>query len=284
MRGAVLATAVLLAAAFLAGPALGGAAPAPAPGELWSKFPLEPRTEPTEPTAETPRPVRPEPQATTRAPKPQATTRAPNPQVTTRGNESRDALPAIWVVLGIAVAATAMVMTLAHGRRPSPPPAPAKKRQQKPAVPTITPPKRQATPRTARNGRSLSATVAPAKVAPARVAAPRTDPAPVEVLSPRVRVDERPAEHESGREASGLEVCEIRCWHGYVHSIFYAAADPPAGRPTQSRPFRARGGVLPEQNAAAVAAHEGLIEALLADGWEPEGRGARWFSDRFRRS
>jgi hypothetical protein len=100
---------------------------------------------------------------------------------------------------------------------------------------------------------------------------PRADASVAEAHSPQLAVDEQVE-----------QVCEIVWWRGYIKSQFYVEADPPLDREIASRAFRARGSDAPEQSAAAVAAHEALVEALASAGWAREGRGAHWFSDRFR--
>jgi hypothetical protein len=47
--------------------------------------------------------------------------------------------------------------------------------------------------------------------------------------------------------------------------------------------FRAPGKGVPEQTDVALHAHAVLVEALVAAGWEPEGYGEEWFSERFQR-
>lgn len=103
----------------------------------------------------------------------------------------------------------------------------------------------------------------------------------VEVLSPHTRLHE--AEQEEA-ETRAEEVCEIVWWRGYVKSQFYVESDSPLDEVLVSRLFRFRGREEPEQVGAAADAHRALVEDLRAAGWVPDGRGERWFSERFRRS
>lgn len=115
---------------------------------------------------------------------------------------------------------------------------------------------------------------------PVRVAPPRPDPALVEVLSTRLRVDETVEAEDFEAELSlPLRVCEIKWWRGYVKSRFYVDVDGVVESPA----FRSLRSDEPDRNEAAVAAHAGLVERLIAASWETHGHGEHWFSDRFRK-
>ena len=138
----------------------------------------------------------------------------------------------------------------------------------RPEAPVLAQPQpsvRPLTPAVTRRG--PSAAVAEPLVA---LTPPPADPTPVE--APRPRLEEQ-FEH----------VCEIRWWRGYVKGQFYAEADPPLDWPVESAAFRPRGRDRPEQSDEAVAAHAALVEELCSAGWEQDGRGAYWYSDRFLR-
>jgi hypothetical protein len=87
-------------------------------------------------------------------------------------------------------------------------------------------------------------------------------------------------------ETSGWETCEIDCWRGYVKCDFYARGltptwDEEVGR---SPSFWWWHRDPPPQERSALAAHEALVERLLADGWVPTGTRRPWYAQRFRRS
>jgi len=104
------------------------------------------------------------------------------------------------------------------------------------------------------------------------------------VLSPRRGFNER-VEADAETQEPESQVCEILWWSGYLKGQFYVLTDRPlvTGQPLESPMFRARGSDGPERTDAAVAAHESLVAALAAGGWERDGRGLHWYSDRFRR-
>jgi len=87
-------------------------------------------------------------------------------------------------------------------------------------------------------------------------------------------------------ETSGWELCEIDCWHGYVKCDFYARGLMPAGDAEVGRslPFWWWHRDPPPQEGRALAAHQALVERLLADGWVPTGARRPWYAQRFRRS
>jgi hypothetical protein len=80
--------------------------------------------------------------------------------------------------------------------------------------------------------------------------------------------------------------CEIAWASGYVHSRFRALAYPPGGRKgnpiCESRDFKwlLRAGPDPS-DAAHRREVQRLAAALKAAGWEPVGRGSRWFAGRY---
>ena len=78
-------------------------------------------------------------------------------------------------------------------------------------------------------------------------------------------------------------MCEIACWRGYVTWQFYVESESPREASLASPYFRAPGKGVPEQTDVALHAHAVLVETLVAAGWEPEGYGEEWFSERFQR-
>ena len=78
-------------------------------------------------------------------------------------------------------------------------------------------------------------------------------------------------------------MCEIASWRGYVKWQFYVKSQSPL-EVFSSPYFRARGNGAPERTDAALRAHAPLVEKLIAAGWEQDGRGEHWYSERFRRA
>jgi hypothetical protein len=106
----------------------------------------------------------------------------------------------------------------------------------------------------------------------------------IETLSPQARLAERLEDSEGEAELETHQVCEIACWRGYVTWQFYVESESPHEAPLVSPYFRAAGKGAPEQTDVALQAHAVLVEALVAAGWEPEGYGDEWFSERFQRA
>lgn len=83
------------------------------------------------------------------------------------------------------------------------------------------------------------------------------------------------------------EYCEIDWWRGYVKSNFVARATTPGDADyvvRESPMFRWRGNGIPDATPESTAAHERLIEKLLAEGWEEDGATSpAWFARSFRR-
>ena len=80
--------------------------------------------------------------------------------------------------------------------------------------------------------------------------------------------------------------CEIAWASGYVHSRFRALAYPPGGRKgnpiSESRDFKRLLRPKPDPSDAAQRREvQRLAAALKAAGWEPVGRGPRWFAGRY---
>ena len=94
---------------------------------------------------------------------------------------------------------------------------------------------------------------------------------------------ERHEETESDTELETHQVCEIACWRGYVTWQFYVESESPHEASLVSPYFRAPGKGVPEQTDVALHAHAVLVDTLVAAGWEPEGYGEEWFSERFQR-
>jgi hypothetical protein len=105
----------------------------------------------------------------------------------------------------------------------------------------------------------------------------------VETLSPPARLAERLEETESDSEGETHQVCEIACWRGYVTWQFYVDSESQRDAWLVSPYFRAPGKGVPDQTDDALHAHAVLVEALVEAGWEPEGYGEEWFSERFQR-
>lgn len=74
------------------------------------------------------------------------------------------------------------------------------------------------------------------------------------------------------------EVCEIRLWQGYRSYEFFAAVGDVAI--AQSDSFRSRGEPSAEDEKARMA-HAALVRQLLDEGWQADGTGSGWFSQRF---
>ncbi|MCP9485868.1 MAG: hypothetical protein MSC30_08395 [Gaiellaceae bacterium MAG52_C11] len=286
MRSAV-ATAVvaLLATATLVGPAAGE--PAPAPGELWSNFPLEQPADSRPPR--TSRPVEP----ADSGPPPTSQPVSPPRPVSTVPVDASEESSTTGVLLGLGAAAAVAAAAggaLVYGRRRRTPSATSEQDGSEPVAIKVARPIGRATPRVATGGgRSVavaepSARVAAPRAEPAtRVAAPRAEPSLFEVLSPRLRLEEDVEEAAARVGASAPLAGEIQWWRGYLKSHFFVEVDPPLDQPIESQAFRASGDDAPEQNDVAVEAHKGLVEWLVAAGWERDGRGEHWFSDRFRK-
>jgi hypothetical protein len=105
----------------------------------------------------------------------------------------------------------------------------------------------------------------------------------LDVLSPQARLAGQ-LEVPQPEPEPELQVCEIACWRGYVTWQFYVESEAPLGVFDSSAYFRARGRDTPERADATLRAHAALVEQLTAAGWEPDGRGEHWYSDRFRPS
>jgi hypothetical protein len=83
-------------------------------------------------------------------------------------------------------------------------------------------------------------------------------------------------------------VCEIGWWHGYVKADFFAlalGADQHEFEAARSPQFWwYRSDPPGSDHEGARSAHEALVHKLIDNGWEPMGRGAVWYSQRFRRT
>ncbi len=253
-----IAAALVLAATALLTPASALAQPAPNPDPLWSEFPLQPLIQ-TVPTSSTPGPALGQP-----------VTREDQGV----GNDERTA--GILILVGAALAAG---VGFAGRRRVG------KRRQsdgelqpepERAAVHTFERPAPPVAPA------SATASVAVASKPRNRAATP--GPPLIETLSPQARLADPLEERESDGELETHLVCEIACWRGYVTWQFYVESESPDEAPLVSPYFRAPGRGAPEQTDDALQAHAVLVEALVAAGWEPEGYGEEWFSERFQRA
>lgn len=87
--------------------------------------------------------------------------------------------------------------------------------------------------------------------------------------------------------SSGEELCTVECWRGYLRSQFIACtrtSSDPASVIAESRFFNWRRRSPPPERPDVTAALAELLEDLGGLGWEPDGRGAFWFEQRFRRT
>jgi hypothetical protein len=256
MTRAIAATLVLAATALLL-PASALAQSAPNPDPLWSEFPLQPVIQ-TVPTSSTP------------APAPQQPTTREDSGV---GRDER--MAGLLILVGAGLAAGVGVAGRRRGKRresdgelqPEP---------ERAAVHTFERPAPPVTPAGA------AASVAVASRPRPRAATPGATL--IETLSPQARLAETLEDRESEGELETHQVCEIACWRGYVTWQFYVESESPDEAPLVSPYFRAPGKGVPEQTDVALHAHAVLVEALVAAGWEPEGYGEEWFSERFQRA
>jgi hypothetical protein len=252
------AAALVLVATALMVPAT--AAAAPPPGELWSEFPLEPRTA-TTPAGSAPAPV-------------QVVERPPQPQREDTGADGQ----AVWIFILLGTVAAGSVGLVARHRRSPGRRQPGRASERKPAqaVRTFDRPV---------SGAVASDTAAVADVErPRAVAAERLSPTLIQTLSPQARLAEQRDVRKSDVKPETHQLCEIACWRGYVTWQFYVESETPLDPSLLSPYFRARGKRAPEQSDNALRAHAVLVEKLVASGWEPEGYGEDWFSERFQRT
>jgi hypothetical protein len=251
-----IAAALVLAASALLVPGSAIAQAAPDPNPLWSEFPLQPLVE-TVPTSSTPAPPARE---------------QPVPENQTVGENDRTA--GFLILVGAAMAAgVGFVGRRRFGRRQQPQ-GEVQPEPERAAVHTFE------RPVPAGGSGGATGSVAVATRSRTRAVMPGTL---IETLSPQARLADELQGAESETELETHEVCEIACWRGYVTWQFYVELDPP--REALSSPyFRAPGKGAPEQTEPALAAHAVLVEKLVAAGWEPEGYGEEWFSERFQRA
>jgi hypothetical protein len=117
------------------------------------------------------------------------------------------------------------------------------------------------------------------------------EPAPQPVPQPHRQpaahpVEERPPRRVAVPAAGGWEECEIDWWRGYVKSDFYALAVRPGGEryvAARSSTFHWWRTEPPLEESPGSEAHARLVARLVADGWEPVGRGLAWYKTRLRR-
>jgi hypothetical protein len=251
-----IAAALVLAATALLAPALASAQAAPAPGELWSEFPLQPVIE-TVPTSSGTAPAVEQP-----------VTRE-DPAVR---KDDDDRTAGFLIVVGAALAAGVGFV----GRRRV-----GKRRQSGDEVQSRPEPEAVRTvERPAPAGASRSAAGSVAVASRLQTGATTTL---IQTLSPQARLAERHEEMESDTELETHRICEIACWRGYVTWQFYVESASQREASLVSPFFRAPGKGVPEQTDVALHAHAVLVDTLVAAGWEPEGYGEEWFSERFQR-
>jgi len=93
------------------------------------------------------------------------------------------------------------------------------------------------------------------------------------------------------RRPGRYEICEIRYWHGYLTSHFYAVAMRPDGSSYEverSPTFHWRHRGEPAQGPRPLAAHSLLVARLVEDGWQllhdkVVAHAGEWYALRFRR-
>jgi hypothetical protein len=193
MRRPTAAALVLVAAALVVlVPATAGATSPP--GELWSEFPLEPRSAAT-PAGLAPAPV-------------QVVEQPQQPQGDAPGADGRT----VWVFILVgAVAAGSVGLVARHWRSPGRQhPGRASERKPAQARPTFDRPV---------SGAAASDTAAVIVVdRPRNVATARMSPTLIETLPPQARLADELTTHQ---------VCEIACWRGYVTWQFYVESESP---------------------------------------------------------
>jgi hypothetical protein len=257
MSRATAAALVLAATALLAPASVLAQSAAPNPDPLWSEFPLQPQIQ-TVPTPSTPAPALQQP-----------TTR----EDSGAGRDER--MAGLLILVGAGLAAGVGFAGHRRGKRrqsdgelqPEP---------ERAAVHTFERPAPPVAPA------SATGSVAVASRPRTRAATPGTTL--IETLSPQARLADTLEERESDDELETHQVCEIACWRGYVTWQFYVESESPDEAPLVSPYFRAPGKGVPEQTDVALHAHAVLVESLVAAGWEPEGYGEEWFSERFQRA
>jgi hypothetical protein len=253
------AAALVLAAALLA-PAFAAAQASPAPGELWSEFPLAPVTA-TVPTSTEPGPA-------------PVTTTQPVEEETRPVEEDAsvfdERIAGLLILVGAALAAVAGFFGHRRVTRREQPDEYVEPRREPAVVRSFE------RPVPARDLATGSVAVAQR---PAARVEPRSAAALIETLSPQARLADR-LEGDDVDETH--EMCEIACWRGYVTWQFFV--ESPFEPSLASPYFRAPGKGVPEQTETSLAAHAALVELLVAAGWEPEGYGEDWFAERFQRA
>jgi hypothetical protein len=125
-----------------------------------------------------------------------------------------------------------------------------------------------------------------------------TEPLSAPLVDHPLQRQERDAEMVPMEEAAKAEplpteeLCEILVWRGYAKARFYARLDLPQFDPedvdgqfavAESSSFRFNGNGTPEPTEAAKAAHQALVEKLVAKGWEQEPTHGPWYAARFSR-
>jgi hypothetical protein len=253
-----IAAAVSLAATALLAPASALAQAAPNPDPLWSEFPLQPLVA-TVPTSSTPAPAIEQPVRE-------------DPTVR-RGDGDRTA--GFLILVGAALAAGAGFVGRRRVGKRRDSGGEIQREPERAAVHTFE--------RPVPAGGSGNATGPVAVASRPRTRAVGAGGTLTETLSPQARLADQVEEGETGAELETHQTCEIACWRGYVTWQFYVESDSPHDVSLASPYFRAPGKGAPEQSDVALQAHATLVEALVEAGWEPEGYGEEWFSERFQR-
>ncbi len=253
------AAALVFAATALLTPGSAIAQAAPNPDPLWSEFPLQPLVE-TVPTSSTPAP---------------ALEEQPVREDQLVGENDRTA--GFLILVGAALAAVVGFVGRRRLGKRQQPDGEVQPEPERAAVHTFE--------RPVPAGASGNGARSVAVVTKTRTRAVAPSATLVETLSPQARLADQLEEAESETELETHQVCEIACWRGYVTWQFYVGLESEREASLSSPYFRAPGkGGVPEQTETALLAHAALVEKLAAAGWEPEGYGEDWFSERFQRA
>ena len=131
---------------------------------------------------------------------------------------------------------------------------------------------------------SLPAVAALPEPAPSPLVEPYATPPRAE--TPRLPAHVAPApplvvDEPASEGVVALDRCEIRVWHGYLKSQFFAVTLDDGQTLALSPAFK-KSGDVPAATAVARAAFEALAARLVDSGWEHDGDGAEWYQRRFR--
>ena len=257
MSRAIAAALVLAATALLApASAIGQAAPNPDP--LWSEFPLTPLVV-TVPTSSTPAPALEQPVRE-------------DPTVR-RGDSDRTA--GFLILVGAAAGCRCGLRGTSASRE-----APGLGR----CDPAGTGARGSTHLRTSHSGRLRRRARTVGRGCEQTPAARRRRATLVETLSPQARLADRLEEGETGAELRDAPDVRDRV---LARATSRGSSTSSRSRRTTRRSFH-RTSARPARErrsrpTSRCEAHAALVEALVAAGWEPEGYGEEWFSERFQR-